>query len=190
MGIALAAAAAKRGAEVTLIAANVALLAPAGIRRIDVESAQQLAAVAVAEFASAHVLLMAAAPADFRAATVAAGKLKRAEGLSLQLEPTEDILAALSARRSEGQTLVGFAAEHGGDGASRAREKLARKGADLIVLNDVSDPAIGFESENNAVTLIDSGGDTSVPLGSKDAIAEAILARVDRLRTEAGQPTR
>jgi len=190
MGIALAAAAARRGAEVTLIAANVALPEPAGVRRIDVESAEQLATAAAAEFAGAQVLLMAAAPADFRAATVAAEKLKRADGLNLQLEPTEDILAALAGGRAEGQTIVGFAAEHGGDAAARAREKLARKGADLIVLNDVSDPAIGFESENNAVTLIDSDGDTGVPLGSKDAIAEAILGRVDRLRAQAGQPTR
>src|ERR1700710_881444 len=190
MGIALAAAAARRGAEVTLIAANVALPEPAGVRRIDVESAEQLATAAAAEFAGAQVLLMAAAPADFRAATVAAEKLKRADGLNLQLEPTEDILAALAGGRAEGQTIVGFAAEHGGGAAARAREKLARKGADLIVLNDVSDPAIGFESENNAVTLIDSDGDTGVPLGSKDAIAEAILGRVDRLRAQAGQPTR
>jgi phosphopantothenoylcysteine decarboxylase/phosphopantothenate--cysteine ligase len=190
MGIALAAAAAKRGAEVTLIAANVALSAPAGVRRIDVESAAQLAAAADTEFAAAQILLMAAAPADFRAAAVAPGKLKRADGLRLELEPTEDILAALAARRAEGQTIVGFAAEHGGDASGRAREKLARKGADLIVLNDVSDPEIGFESENNAVTLIDPEGDTEVPLGSKDAIAEAILGRVDQLRGNAAQPTR
>jgi phosphopantothenoylcysteine decarboxylase/phosphopantothenate--cysteine ligase len=190
MGIALAAAAARRGAEVTLIAANVGLPAPAGVRRIDVESAGQLAAAAGSEFAAAHVLLMAAAPADFRAAAVAPGKLKRADGLSLELEPTEDILAALAGRRAAGQTIVGFAAEHGGDAAGRAREKLTRKGADLIVLNDVSNPEIGFESENNAVTLIDAAGDTEIPLGSKDAVAEAILGRVDQLRGDARQPTR
>ncbi|HEV7481873.1 MAG TPA: bifunctional phosphopantothenoylcysteine decarboxylase/phosphopantothenate--cysteine ligase CoaBC [Solirubrobacterales bacterium] len=190
MGIALAAAAARRGAEVTLVAANVALPAPVGVRRVDVESAEQLAAAAATEFATTHVLLMAAAPADFRAAAVAPGKLKRADGLNLQLEPTEDILAALSAGRAAGQTIVGFAAEHGGDGAGRAREKLTRKGADLIVLNDVSNPEIGFESESNAVTLIDAAGDTEVPLDSKDAVAEAILGRVDQLRGDAGQPTR
>jgi phosphopantothenoylcysteine decarboxylase/phosphopantothenate--cysteine ligase len=190
MGIALAAAAAKRGADVTLIAANVSLPAPAGVRRIDVESAAELAAAAAAEFAATRVLLMAAAPADFRAAAVARSKLKRADGLELQLEPTEDILATLSDQRTEGQTIVGFAAEHGGDAAGRAREKLTRKGADLIVLNDVSNPEIGFESENNAVTLIDAEGDAEVPLGSKDAVAEAILGRVDQLRSDAGQPTR
>jgi len=182
MGIALAAAAAKRGAEVTLIAANVALPAPAGVRRVDVETAAELAAGAAEEFADTHVLLMAAAPADFRAAEVAAGKLKRADGLSLQLEPTEDILAGLAARRGEGQTIVGFAAEHGGDATGRAREKLLRKGADLIVLNDVSDPEIGFESENNAITLIDKDEETAIPLAPKDAIAESILDKVDQLR--------
>jgi phosphopantothenoylcysteine decarboxylase/phosphopantothenate--cysteine ligase len=184
MGIALAAAAAKRGAAVTLIAANVALPEPAGVRRIDVESAEQLATAAGAEFDAAQVLLMAAAPADFRAATVAPGKLKRADGLKLQLEPTEDILAALAGRRTQGQTIVGFAAEHGGDAVARAREKLTRKNADLIVLNDVSDPAIGFESADNAVTLIDAQGETPVPIATKDAIADAILDKVSQLRND------
>jgi len=181
MGIALAAAAARRGAEVTLIAANVALPAPAGVRRIDVETAAQLARAAGEEFGKTHLLLMAAAPADFRASEVATGKLQRQDGLSLRLEPTEDILAALAATRISGQTIVGFAAEHGGEAAERARDKLTRKGADLIVLNDVSDPTIGFESEKNAVTLIDSTSDTPVPLGSKDAIADAILEKVAQL---------
>ena len=98
------------------------------------------------------------------------------------MEPTEDILASLASRRAEGQLIVGFAAEHGGDARRRAREKLARKGADLIVLNDVSDPAIGFESGDNAVTLIDAAGETEVPIASKDAIAEAILRKVEELR--------
>jgi phosphopantothenoylcysteine decarboxylase/phosphopantothenate--cysteine ligase len=185
MGIALAAAAARRGAEVTLIAANVALPAPAGVRRIDVETAAQLARAAGEEFGKTDVLLMAAAPADFRASEVAAGKLQRQDGLSLRLEPTEDILAALAATRSPRQTIVGFAAEHGGEAVERARDKLTRKGTDLIVLNDVSDPAIGFESENNAVTLIDSASETHVPLSSKEAIADAILERVASLRQEA-----
>jgi phosphopantothenoylcysteine decarboxylase / phosphopantothenate---cysteine ligase len=182
MGIALAAAAARRGAEVTLIAANVVLPEPAGVRRLDVETAEQLTEAAAAEFPDTHVLLMAAAPADFRAAAVAEGKLARQDGLSLQLEPTEDILASLAATRSSGQTIVGFAAEHGGDAVDRARAKLTRKNVDLIVLNDVSDPAIGFESENNAVTLIEATGESDVPFSSKAAIADAILERVDRLR--------
>jgi phosphopantothenoylcysteine decarboxylase / phosphopantothenate---cysteine ligase len=184
MGIALAAAAAKRGAEVTLIAANVTLPEPAGVRRVDVETAGELARAAAEEFDAAHVLLMAAAPADFRAAEVAGGKIARREGLELRLEPTEDILASLSSRRRPEQTVVGFAAEHGGDAVGRARGKLERKGADLIVLNDVSDPAIGFESERNAVTLIDAASATEVAIAAKEAIAEAILDRVSELRSK------
>ena len=185
MGIALAAAAARRGAEVTLVAANVSLPEPAGVRRIDVETAAELAAATGREFGDAHVLLMAAAPADFRSAEPAAGKLKRSGSLDLSLEPTEDILAALAAGRTAEQTIVGFAAEHGEGGVERARTKLECKGADLIVLNDVSDPEIGFESGDNAVTLIDRAGETAVPKASKDSIADAILDRAQRLRSEA-----
>ena len=188
MGIALAAAAARRGAEVTLIAANVALPEPAGVRRIDVETAAQLAAAAEAEFANTDVLLMAAAPADFRAAAVSDGKLVRQDGLELRLEPTEDILAALAATKTDSQTVVGFAAEHGGDAVGRARGKLDRKNADLIVLNDVSDPAIGFESADNAVTLIDRESESEVPIAAKEEIAEAILAAVGQLRAQAARP--
>jgi phosphopantothenoylcysteine decarboxylase / phosphopantothenate---cysteine ligase len=191
MGIALAAAAIRRGAEVTLIAANVSLPAPAGVHRIDVETAAELARAAAEEFPAAHVLLMAAAPADFRAASAASEKLQRQGDLALHLEPTEDILASLSARRSAGQTIVGFAAEAAGDRGSaveRARGKLQRKGADLIVFNDVSNPEIGFESERNAVTLITAAGETELPIDSKDAIAEAILGEVDHLRGKSGQP--
>jgi phosphopantothenoylcysteine decarboxylase/phosphopantothenate--cysteine ligase len=189
MGIALAAAAAERGAEVTLIAANVSLPSPPGVRRIDVETAAQLAAAAAEEFAATHVLVMAAAPADFRAAEPAAGKLQRSGPLELSLEPTEDILASLAAKRAEGQTIVGFAAEHGGEAVERARGKLERKGADLIVLNDVSDPEIGFESDRNAVTLITAEGETEVPIDFKDAIAGSILDEVDRLRVKASRPS-
>jgi len=182
MGIALAAAAARRGATVTLIAANVALPAPPGVRRLDVETTAELERTAREEFDAAHVLLMAAAPADFRPARSADEKLTREGSLELSLQPTEDILAGLAAARGEGQTIVGFAAEHGGDAVGRARAKLARKGADLIVLNDVSDPAIGFESADNEVTLIATDGETPVPRAPKEQIAEAILDRVDTLR--------
>ncbi len=182
MGLALAAAAARRGADVTLIAANVALPEPAGVRRIDVETAAELAAAARSEFARAHLLLMAAAPADFRPVETAAGKLQREGSLDLHLEPTEDILAGLTAKRTDEQTIVGFAAEHGLD-VDRAREKLTRKNVDLIVLNDISDPSIGFESPDNAVTLIGPTNETTLPLAPKDVIAEQILERVDQLRS-------
>jgi phosphopantothenoylcysteine decarboxylase/phosphopantothenate--cysteine ligase len=179
MGLALAAAAARRGADVTLIAANVALPTPAGVHRIDVETTTDLAKATQTEFPKAHVLLMAAAPADFRAREVAEGKMERGGGsLDLQLEPTEDILGGLE--RQEGQVVVGFAAEHGND-IERAREKLGRKGADLIVLNDVSDPSIGFDSTENAATLISSTDEAALAQAPKDLIAEQILDRVDRL---------
>jgi phosphopantothenoylcysteine decarboxylase / phosphopantothenate---cysteine ligase len=189
MGLALAAAAARRGAEVTLIAANVALPEPVGVRRIDVETTAELAAAAKAEFSTSHVLLMAAAPADFRPSRVAEGKLRRRDDLDLHLEPTADILAGLAAQRTPEQTIVGFAAEHGED-VDRAREKLQRKNTDLIVLNDVSDPSIGFESQENAVTLVSTDGETTVPRASKDQIADAILGRVDQLRQKASSNTR
>jgi phosphopantothenoylcysteine decarboxylase / phosphopantothenate---cysteine ligase len=187
MGLALAAAAARRGADVTLIAANVALPEPAGVRRIDVETAEQLAEAARAEFPTTQLLLMAAAPADFRPAEAADGKLTRDTSLDLHLEPTEDILASLATTRAEGQTVVAFAAE-AGQNVERAREKLARKKADLIVLNDVSDPSIGFESSENAVTLIDATTEHHVPQASKDQIADTILDRVDQLRTKTDSP--
>jgi phosphopantothenoylcysteine decarboxylase/phosphopantothenate--cysteine ligase len=189
MGIALAAAAARRGADVTLIAANVSLPEPPGVHRIEVETTEQLGAAARAEFPNSQVLLMAAAPADFKASDVAGGKLTRDASLDLHLEPTEDILASLTATKTEGQTIVAFAAE-AGDKIDRAREKLQRKNADLIVLNDISNPQIGFESQENAVTLIDSASETEVPQASKDQIADAILERVGQLRARTAQPKR
>jgi phosphopantothenoylcysteine decarboxylase/phosphopantothenate--cysteine ligase len=189
MGIALAAAAARRGADVTLIAANVSLPEPAGVHRIDVETTEQLASAVRAEFPSSQLLLMAAAPADFKASDIAAGKLTRDASLDLHLEPTEDILATLAATKDESQAIVAFAAEAGND-VDRAREKLRRKKADLMVLNDISNPAIGFESQENAVTLIDSARDTEVPQASKDQIADTILMRVDQVRSKSAQPNR
>jgi phosphopantothenoylcysteine decarboxylase/phosphopantothenate--cysteine ligase len=186
MGFALAAAAAKRGAEVTLIAANVSLPEPQGVLRVDVETTAELAHETIERFETQHVLLMAAAPADFRTEPIT-GKIKRQDSLNLNLQPTEDILAAISAQRGENQTVVGFAAEHGGDAIDRARAKLTRKGADLIVLNDVSDPRIGFESAENEVTLVAADDETEVPRAGKDVVAEAILDRVERLRAGAGK---
>jgi phosphopantothenoylcysteine decarboxylase/phosphopantothenate--cysteine ligase len=184
MGMALAAAAARRGAEVTVIAANVSLPEPGGVKRIDVETTAELAYETSERFETQHVLLMAAAPADFRTEPIT-GKIKRQDSLNLNLQPTEDILAAIAVSRTENQTVVGFAAEHGGDAVGRARAKLARKGADLIVLNDVSDPSIGFESAENEVTLVTAGDEQEVPKAPKDAVADAILDRVERLRDAA-----
>ncbi len=180
MGIALAERAARRGADVTVIAANVALPTPAGVERIDVETAAELEAAVRERFPSSHLLLMAAAVADYRPADAASGKIARegGRGLELRLEPTEDVLASIAAARAPGQAIVGFAAEHGGDPVGRAREKLTRKGVDAIVVNDVSRPGIGFDSERNEVVIIDAGGEHPVPLASKQEVADAILDRI------------
>jgi phosphopantothenoylcysteine decarboxylase/phosphopantothenate--cysteine ligase len=187
MGLALAERAARRGAEVTLVAANVSLAAPPGVRRVDVETAADLADALRAEFDSADVLLMAAAPADFRPREAAREKIHRESTgeLEIDLEPTEDILGGLAERRREGQTVIGFAAETG-EGLERAREKLSRKGADAIVLNDVSRPEIGFESAENEVVIVEADAETQVPLSSKEEVAEAILDRVDAIREALG----
>jgi phosphopantothenoylcysteine decarboxylase/phosphopantothenate--cysteine ligase len=185
MGIALAERAAWRGAEVSLVCASVSLPAPPAVRRIDVETAAELAEALGREFDSADVLVMAAAPADFRPREAAGEKIHRegAGRLELDLEPTEDILAALGERRRKGQTIVGFAAETDA-GIERAREKLERKGADAIVLNDVSRPEIGFESEQNEVVIVERDGEHRIPLAGKDEVAEAILDRIEALRAE------
>jgi phosphopantothenoylcysteine decarboxylase / phosphopantothenate---cysteine ligase len=185
MGLAVAERARARGAEVTLIAANVALGEPAGVRRIDVETTSELAAAVRAEFPSCHVLVMAAAVADFTPETTSEGKLARAGsgGLELRLAETEDVLAGVAAGRTPEQTLVGFAAEHGADVITRAREKLTRKGLDAIVFNDVSRPEIGFDSTENEVTIVEADGEHTIPLASKADIADAILDRVAALRS-------
>ncbi len=182
MGYALAEAALARGAEVCLVSANVSLTSPAGARLITVESTAEMSAACQAEFGHSDLLVMAAAPADFRPAAPTAHKLNRdGDGLKLELEPTEDILAGLSSVSTPAQILVGFAAEVGPDVRERARRKLERKGVDMIVLNDVGDASIGFDSNQNAVTLITAEGHTEVPLGPKREIADAILDRVEKL---------
>jgi phosphopantothenoylcysteine decarboxylase/phosphopantothenate--cysteine ligase len=187
MGVALAAEAARRGAEVTLIAANVSLPIPAGVRAIEVETAAQLLAAARSEFGGAHVLLMAAAVADFRPAEALEDKIAKAgrDGLALELEPTEDVLAALGAERRAGQTLVGFAAEHGEGAVERGRAKLARKRLDAVVVNDISRSEIGFDAPDNEVTIVTEASERHVPLGSKERVASAILDEVEALATSA-----
>jgi phosphopantothenoylcysteine decarboxylase/phosphopantothenate--cysteine ligase len=186
MGFALAERAARRGARVTVVAANVALPEPAGVRRIDVETTAELASALKSEFEHTHVLLMAAAVADFRAPRVEAGKLER-EGtgpLELPLERTEDVLAELASVRTGDQTVIGFAAEQGADAISRARGKLDRKGLDAIVFNDVSRSDIGFDSDQNEVVIVDRDGEHRVELAPKGEVADAILDRVEELRAE------
>jgi phosphopantothenoylcysteine decarboxylase/phosphopantothenate--cysteine ligase len=188
MGVALAHQAARRGAEVTLVRANVSLPVPAGVRALDVETAAELEAALQAEFPAADVLVMAAAPADFRPASPAADKIAKAgrEGLVVELEPTTDILAALAGGRRPDQTLVGFAAEHGEGAVERGREKLARKGLDAIVVNDISRADTGFDSEENEVTIVLAARERAVERAPKTEVAAAILDVVQELRTRAG----
>jgi phosphopantothenoylcysteine decarboxylase / phosphopantothenate---cysteine ligase len=184
MGLALAEEAARRGAEVTLVAASVGLPAPAGVERIDVSTAAELLDAAGRAFADADVLLMAAAVADFRPASAVEDKIVKSgrDGLALELEPTADVLATLAGARRPGQTLIGFAAEHGEGAVERGRAKLERKGLDAIVVNDISRHEIGFDAPDNEVTIVTSAGERHVPLGSKAAVAAAILDEVEALR--------
>jgi phosphopantothenoylcysteine decarboxylase/phosphopantothenate--cysteine ligase len=189
MGLALAQEAARRGAAVTVIAANVALPAPASIKRIDVESAAELRRACEAEFPRSDILLMVAAVADFRPAAPVAHKLKKTAGppATIEIEPTEDILSELAARRRPDQVLVGFAAEHGPGALDSAREKRARKRLDAIVVNDISRSDIGFDVPENEVTIVTAAGEQSVPRTSKSRVAAVVLDEVERLRSRAAR---
>jgi phosphopantothenoylcysteine decarboxylase / phosphopantothenate---cysteine ligase len=182
MGVALAAEARRRGAHVTLLGANLAVAAPAGVELVETPTASELETEALARGVEADVVIMAAAVADYRPVEALATKRpKDRSGWSLQLEPTSDVLATLGERRVPGQILVGFAADQGGLGLERAREKLTRKKADLIVFNDVGRTDIGFESADNEVTLLDGSAERTIAKAPKDAIAAAILDQVERL---------
>jgi phosphopantothenoylcysteine decarboxylase/phosphopantothenate--cysteine ligase len=186
MGFALADAAAARGAKVTVVAANVALARNPAVSYVDVGTAAELERACVAAFDSADVLLMAAAVADFRPAAPVEHKIdKRAQHeLELKLEPTADVLTQLGARRRPGQILVGFAAEHGADAEQRARAKLVEKNLDAVALNDISRSDIGFDADDNELTIVTREGGLHVPRAPKSAVATAILDAVARLRAE------
>jgi phosphopantothenoylcysteine decarboxylase/phosphopantothenate--cysteine ligase len=184
MGFALADEAAALGAEVTVIAANVALPRSARVRYLDVATAAELQAACEAELPRADVLLMAAAVADYRPAEAADTKLKKdeREELVIALERTPDILSGLASSRRADQTLVGFAAEHGEGAVAYGRDKLARKGLDAVVVNDIARPDIGFEAPDNEVTIVTAAGERHVPRATKAEVARAILDVVGDLR--------
>ncbi|HTA96832.1 MAG TPA: bifunctional phosphopantothenoylcysteine decarboxylase/phosphopantothenate synthase [Solirubrobacteraceae bacterium] len=186
MGFALAASAHGRGAEVTLVAANVGIEVPAGVTVHRVRSAAELEQTCEREFPACDVLLMAAAVADFRPASQADGKIKKGgrSHLTIELEPTPDVLRGLSGRRRPGQTLVAFAAEHGagGLGLEHARAKLVGKGVDAVVFNDISRADIGFDSTANEVTILTAEEEECVPRAAKEIVSERILDTVERLR--------
>jgi phosphopantothenoylcysteine decarboxylase/phosphopantothenate--cysteine ligase len=186
MGFALAEEAAAMGAAVTVVAANVSLPRRPGVRYVDVSTAAELQEACAAEFAACDVLLMAAAVADYRPAAPADTKLKkdRSEVLRLELERTPDVLTALAAARRPGQTIVGFAAEHGDGAVAYGRDKLARKALDAVVVNDIARRDIGFEGDHNEVTIVTADGERHVPRSSKAQVARAVLRAVSDLRAE------
>jgi phosphopantothenoylcysteine decarboxylase/phosphopantothenate--cysteine ligase len=193
MGFAIAEAAVQRGARVTLVKGTTSVAPPVGAQIVEAETAAQMREAVLAALPGCDALVMAAAVADFRPRSVAEGKLARSEGLTLDLEPTADILAeaAAQARAQHGDDplhrplIVGFAAESGS--LERAPEKAARKGVDLLVANDVSEPGSGFGTETNRVTIIVPGRPPEPwPPATKSAIAHDLLDRLLHLRAPGG----
>jgi phosphopantothenoylcysteine decarboxylase/phosphopantothenate--cysteine ligase len=178
-GHALATAALRRGADVTLVTTVERPVPPhPRLSIVRVDTAAEMESALSVESEKADVIVMAAAVADFRPKTIAAHKLTKDEGLpDIVLEPTPDILCGLVARRQPGQVIVGFAAETR-DPVTRGRRKFERKGVDLMVVNDVSAPGAGFDHDTNVVTILTKTDTVEVPLASKDVIADAVLDRV------------
>jgi phosphopantothenoylcysteine decarboxylase/phosphopantothenate--cysteine ligase len=193
MGFAIADEAARRGAEVTVVAANVSLPRGDGVEYVEVETTEELRAAATEAFAAADVVVMAAAVADFRPAAPADHKISKSgrDGLTVEMEPTPDVLSELAGARRSGQVVVGFAAEHGDGAVERARAKLDRKRLDAVVVNDISRADIGFDVADNEVTIVTAAGAEPVPRSSKDEVAGAVLDLVERLhaRSAEGQRT-
>lgn len=189
MGYAIAAAALRRGARVTLVSGPVSIAPPSGALVVPVETAEEMRKAVLEHVEEATIVVKAAAVADYRTKQPETTKIKGKHDLTLELTPNPDILGELGARRS-GAFLVGFAAETR-DLRAHAREKLGRKGIDLIVGNDVSQPGIGFDATENEVVLVDRwGGESPLPRMPKSALADAILTHVLALRAKAGTETR
>jgi phosphopantothenoylcysteine decarboxylase / phosphopantothenate---cysteine ligase len=181
MGVALAEEARRRGAQVVLLAANLAVPVPHGVETIATPTAEAMRDAALA-LEDVDVLLLAAAVADYRPAAVAAGKRPKDDAAwTVELEPTDDIAQALGARKRPGQLLVAFGAEHGEEGLARKRGMLETKNADLVVFNDVGRPGIGFDAQENEVVLVTRDGERTVPRAAKAAVAVAILDAVEEL---------
>jgi phosphopantothenoylcysteine decarboxylase / phosphopantothenate---cysteine ligase len=184
MGVALAEEARKRGASVTLLAANLAVPPPRGIEVVETPTAAAMLEEVLAR-ADADLVLMAAAVADYRPAEPAGEKRPKDErAWQVTLEPTTDVLRTLGEQRTNGQVLIGFAAEHGDQGLSRAREKLKQKRIDLVVYNDVSRGDIGFDAGDNEVVLITAVGERRVTKAPKDQIAMTIVDTAEELLRE------
>jgi len=171
-----------------VIAANVALEPPPKVGLQRVQTAAELAGACRRELQYCDVLLMSAAVADFRPVAAVDRKLKKAEGIpKVELERTEDVLGSVAERRRDDQIIVGFAAEHGEDAVKLGREKLERKRLDAIVVNDISRTGIGFDSEENEVTILTADGrERHVPRSRKENVARAVLDEVERIRAARG----
>jgi len=184
MGVALAEEARRRGADVTLLAANLAVEAPTGVAVVDTPTAADMLREALVR-ADADVVLMAAAVADYRPADARADKRPKDEhSWVLELVPTEDVARALGQRRGNGQVLVAFGADHGAHGLERKRGMLDTKNADLVVFNDVGRPDVGFEADENEVVLVSRSGERQIEKAPKREIATAVLDEVARLLEE------
>jgi phosphopantothenoylcysteine decarboxylase/phosphopantothenate--cysteine ligase len=183
MGYAVAEAARRRGARVILISAPTGLPEPAGVEVVRVVSAEEMRSAVMKRLREATIVVMAAAVSDYRVRSVAAQKIKReaARAVILELEATEDILREVVARRVVGTVVVGFAAETE-DALANGRAKLAGKGVDAVVVNDVSVEGIGFDAEQNAGSFLTRGGAVELPLMSKAGMADRILDEVAKLR--------
>ena len=179
MGVALAEEARRRGAHVTLLAANLAVPAPAGVEVVETPTAADIAREAKA-YANADVVLMAAAVADYAPDQLVGKRPKSGEAWELRLHPTEDILRGLGESRN-GTVLVGFGAEEGEQGLQRKRRMLAEKNLDLVVFNDVSRADIGFDAPDNEVVLVSAAGERTVAKAPKQRIAAEILDEVEKL---------
>jgi len=181
MGYRVAEAAWERGADVVLISGPTALAAPVGVTLRPIDSTRELEAAVRAELPAADVLVMAAAPADYRPSSPSDSKRSRVEGaLAIPMEPTEDILGATKGQRKKGSVMVGFALETG-DALAKGLAKLERKDLDLIVVNDALEPGAGFEKDTNRVALLGRDGSRRIlPLQSKREVAEAILDEVEK----------
>jgi phosphopantothenoylcysteine decarboxylase / phosphopantothenate---cysteine ligase len=181
MGYALAEAAERRGARVILITAPTALRPPTNVEVVPVTTTEEMRAAVLGRMDQATIVIKAAAVADYRPLRQAEQKLKRSGPLTIELEPTQDILAEAVARRHPGQLIIGFAAETQ-DAVAHARAKLLRKGADAIVLNDVSREGIGFDSDRNAVTFLTPSTALELPEMGKRELADRILQEILGLR--------
>jgi phosphopantothenoylcysteine decarboxylase / phosphopantothenate---cysteine ligase len=191
MGVAVAAEAHRRGAAVTLVGSNLAVSAPTGVELVEAPTAADVAREMLARAGEADAIVMAAAVADYRPAAQRDDKRPKDDApWQVELEPTTDVLRELSARRSDGQVLVGFAAEHGEGGLDRARRKLADKGLDLIVYNDVGRDDIGFDASDNEVVIVSARAEREVRKSPKAAVAAAVLDEVAQLLEGNGKPTR